>query len=89
MASNKAKCQVLHLGHNNPIQWYRLGKEWESCPAENDPEVLVDSQLKVSQQRAHAIRKAKVILACTRRSIASRTSDATIPLYTLLVRPHL
>jgi len=25
---NKAKCQVLHLAHTNPMQCYRLGEEW-------------------------------------------------------------
>jgi len=87
---NKAKCQVLHLGHNDPMQCYR--EAWgggAGITAGKLPSGKGPGGAGRQPDECEPAVKASSILACIRNSVASRIRAVVVPLYSALVRPHL
>ena len=87
---NKSKCRILHLWRNNCIRQYSYGAEQlESSSVEKDLAVLMDSRLAMNQQCALVAKRATAILGYIKKSVASRSREVILPLYSAMVRPHL
>ncbi|PKU34911.1 rna-directed dna polymerase from mobile element jockey-like [Limosa lapponica baueri] len=81
MKFNQAKCKVLQVGQGNPKYKYRLGhKGIESRPEEKKN--LWGRCVLTAQKANH-------ILGCIRKSMAIRSREVILSLYSALVRPHL
>ncbi|GAB0186003.1 hypothetical protein GRJ2_001065600 [Grus japonensis] len=74
----------------NPKHDYRLGGGWiQSSPEEKDLGDWVGEKLNMSWQCVLAAQKANRVLGCITRSMASRSREVILPLYSTLMRPHL
>ncbi|PKU44129.1 rna-directed dna polymerase from mobile element jockey- hypothetical protein [Limosa lapponica baueri] len=87
MRLNRAKCRVLYWGWGNLWYQYKLRDERiESSPAKKGLEVLEDEKLDMNWRCALAAQKGNGILRCTKRSVASRSREVILPIYSTLVR---
>lgn len=60
-----------------------------SSSAENDLGIWLDNKLNMSQQYAVTADKANHILSCIRKSVANKSTEVILPLYSALVRTYL
>ncbi|KAJ7411880.1 RNA-directed DNA polymerase from mobile element jockey-like protein [Willisornis vidua] len=75
---NKRKCQILHLGWDNPGCMYRLGNEsLESSATERDLGVLVNVKLNMNQQ-CPGSQEGNHVLGGIRQSITSRSKEGIV-----------
>ncbi|KAK4818031.1 hypothetical protein QYF61_004155 [Mycteria americana] len=73
----------------NPLAFYNevtnSVNEKESSFAEKDLVILVDHKLTMSQQCALSVKQANCLLGCIRQSIASRSREVILALYSALL----
>ena len=82
---NKGKCRVLHMGRDNPTHQYRLRADLLECSSvERELAVLVDDKQTVNKQCALVDKKTNGILGCFRRTVASRSMEVLLRLYSVL-----
>ena len=90
MKFNKSKCNGLHLDRGNPQYQYRLDDERiKYSLAKKDLRTLMDGKLDISQKYVLTAEKANCVLGCIKRRVVSSLREVILPLYSVLVRPHL
>jgi ribonuclease P/MRP protein subunit RPP40 len=90
MKFNVEKCAVIHIGCKNKQYNYKLGdSELKKSVKEKDLGIIIDSNMKWSEQCSVAIKSANSTLGIIKRHIKSRKKNIIVKLYKSLVRPKL
>ena len=90
MPFNTEKCKVVHFGSRNPKQVYSINDVvLKEAATETDLGVIVQSNLKVSEQCAKVVKAANRTLGMIKRCFSSRDRVIIVPLFKSLVRPQL
>ena len=91
---NEAKCNVLHLGDNNPRHKYYIGDEpnrtqMPVTTLEKDLGVHIDENLNFDQHIEKITKKAASKCSQILRNFTFRSKDVMVPIFKSLVRPIL
>lgn len=90
MSFNVDKCKVIHFGNKNLGADYSIGSQLlGTVDEECDLGVVVQNDLKVTNQCKKVVKTANRILGMIYRNITYRSKDIILQLYKSLVRPHL
>ena len=90
MLFNFGKWKCLHTGHGNLHVNLKMGDTDKGTTVkEKDLGVIINDDMKVSEQCAIAVSKGNQILGLIRINIAYYDKKLIIPLYKAIVRLHL
>ena len=91
MSFNTDKCKVMHIGDKNPNFKYNMrDQELDKVKQENYLGVIMNCNLKVSDQCIAGSKKANMMLGLISRNFDHKAPESMKKnLYTAFVRPHL
>ena len=91
---NFDKCNIMHLGKNNPHYQYTINNGTDrvvlkTTHCEKDLGVYIDPLLNFQEHITTTVKKARSLTGLILRSVTGRTGDILLPLFIALVRPIL
>ena len=90
MVFNIKKCCILHFGHRNMQQQYKMsGQILESHTSQRDLGVMISNDCLPGAQCALAAKKANQVLGQVSRSFSCKNKDVMLQIYKVFIRPHL